>query len=1572
MTSSRRPPVDEPMPDPAVGAALDELKRKLLDLSRRNRLLNYRPTKASTVIVVDELPSEVFRILWAEEKAMHFLADAGASRSGEEADSLDVDDRALDGVEYVANAPAAGQHQDTFLQTRLDSARLDHVLRRIADQARQVEEDTGVSTMFLALGMLNYFESDDSDEPQRAPIILLPVTLTRASARSPWAIRARDDDPVLNASLEEYLRGSFGVTLPALPEEADRLDLAAYLAEVATLVQFRSRWRITNDIALGLFSFQKFVMYKDMEKNRVAYIGHPIFRRIVSRSGTVDVGLPDEVRRMSLDEEFAPESTPQVVDADSSQLRAMAAVSRAHDLVIQGPPGTGKSQTITNLIAGAVAAGKSVLFVAEKMAALQVVHRRLQDAGLGDFCLETHSAKGNKRAVVAELRRALDASLEPERLQSKNGARLAEVRGMLTAYTRAVHGRISPLDMTPFEAIGRRASVDGAPRLELRVDVTQVTREQFDAALRALGEVSEAAEACTDVTDHPWRGARRSFLPERDQAAVHKLVANLRRELRRLVREIATTQPRFGLPPATRLRDASRALALAGLLDRAPGAETAVLESPTWNNPPPLAIELLKRGRRATELAGAARDRFASDALTVRHGADIAVVHRLHHRWHRMFVREYRAVRRRWLQMRRPDYRATLGEQAEHLREVDAYQTERAWLGEVDREAKALFGRHWLGFESNWSTLESYINWVVDFRAACVQLRLQEQAMVMASQGPADVAELRGVAEHAEASEAHRNELGALLCWPDGYLADLEFDDFLNRLDAMGAAPQRFAEWANYLVAREASSGTVAAEVLDHLEAGEVQSVDLLDAFERTFLQSWLDHVVATRPELRNFHGLTHDQRIREFQSLDAQVLLENRRAIAAGVRARTQDRLTGLAATPAMALLRDQITRQRGHLPLRTIFAKAGEPIRAIKPCFMMSPLTVAQYLDPALHSFDLVIFDEASQVTPEDAVGSVVRGGQLVVVGDQRQLPPTNFFAVQGGQQAAEVGADGQLVVDDRESILELCLAGGIRQTMLAWHYRSRHESLIAFSNANFYESKLLTFPSADTDQSERGLQFEFVPDGVYEGAGLNRVEARRVADAVVEHFRADSGLSLAVGTFNLRQQLAIQDELEQRRRQYPDLEKCFAPGPDGFFVRNLENIQGDERDVIFLSVTYARGPFGGLNHNFGPINGDNGWRRLNVLVTRARHRLRVFSSMRADDIDLRRTKARGARLLQEFLRFAETGQLTSAIVAARSEVESPFEREVFEELTRRGLEVVPQVGVAGYRIDLGVLDSASPGRFICGLECDGVLYHSSETARDRDRLRQQVLERLGWRIVRLWSTDWFKDREAETERLLRRIDEAKRAAPTSPRLGVDKPVPDPSPPSSNGSPVSAPPPEEGDPGEKYTRITGWKEVGQEGLLAAPFPELLGAVVEVVRVEGPVHASIVAQRVIMKWGDRRAGSRIQARIESALAKSVRSGQIERRGDFYFWPSRPVVPRFRSDSGISPEHIAPEEYEAAVLKALVPGPLQVAELVRFVRSILGFDRTGNRIQPRIEAAIERLRTSGKVGEGGSGLQLRD
>jgi very-short-patch-repair endonuclease len=1587
--------------DPRLPLAVDTWKRKLLDLSMRNRLLNFRSTRVSTVTVHDEQPAEVFRQIFLLGESMRFRpmeraeVHAGIDSEPEaESDTLagEVHNTQVGSIEFepYSREELADRHVDDILQTTSTPEQLKRSLLRIETLAKGTLEEQGVNTLFLALGMLHYRDSESSAEFRKAPLVLLPVSLDRRNARSGFTVSSSGDDPLLNPALVELLRRNTGIVLPDLPS-GDALDegydLQQLLKAILDTVSTMEGWRVTNDIYLGLFSFQKFVMYKDLEANASSLINHRVIQRIVTRAGEQHLGLPEDIRSPSLDEVFPPEATAQVVDADASQLRALLAVEQGHDLVIEGPPGTGKSQTITNLIAQALSNGKSVLFVAEKMAALEVVASRLRDVGLGEFCLEMHSSKASKSAVIKQIAASLDASLS--RLDSVETVRdrLPDSRSRISDYVRAVHAPYGAMSISPYRAYGELAQVIDAPRLRLHLAPEGVTAAAFDSAVRALEELAAAATAVEPLHYHPYRDSHRTFFSEALLEEVRERANSAVVSEEEISALALQAESSLGLPRVRAAADVEVAVELAAILARSPGAPVEVLTSEAWNTTPPDAEDLVARGRCLTAQLAEIRNQLLDTAADQDPTADLAFVEE---RLSRPFGfmawlnGRYRAIARRWKSYRLPNFRGSMVDQLVLMRQVVEVRTGRSALSASRTRARELFGKLWRGDASNWDELERYIAWVVDFRAASVRHSLGARAVGVAAIGQPDVGSVKELRTMVTRLRADLDALGSALEWPDHYLEDTPFRAIADRAQSIVDGWRLGPRWAGFESTRQAAEQGLAAEVLVAALAGEVGMGDIVAAFRRAFWMQWLEAVVTDRPALRGFHGLTHEQRLAEFRDLDQRMLGENRRAVVTRLREFVQRKLRDESAQEAMPFLRREMARQRGHKPVRTTLAAAGTAVRAIQPCFMMSPLTVAQLLDGSEPSFDLVIFDEASQLPTEDAVGAILRGRQLVVVGDPKQLPPTNFFAVANGQVEPERDEDGNILFEDTESVLEEFMGAGAPPARLKWHYRSTDESLIAFSNAQFYDSELMTFPSVWFGGGNRALQFEHVAEGVYEGKGVNWKEAQQVADAVVEHARRWPSQSLGVGTFSTNQQYAILDLLEERRRREPDIEPFFASRvTGGFFVKNLENIQGDERDVIFISVTYAKARDGRLRFHFGPLNQQNGWRRLNVLVTRARHRMRVFSSIRSHDFHLEATTSTGARLLHDFLAYAETGRLDSPVLTARAETESPFERQVYNELTRRGLTLRPQVGVSGYRIDFGVMDSEVQGRFICGIECDGASYHRSETARDRDRLRQQVLEDRGWTIHRLWSTDWFKDRQGQIERLMVSIERTRQRVheEASPEVAAYSPVE--KSPRDVVHPGQASGPTEGgaDRNSGYSRPVARPYQAASGdtawmrrkLLEASPGQLVRTAERIIEVEAPIHIEELIARAAALWGTK-AGSRIADRLRRTVIGMTHSRRITMRDDFVWGPETVVEVRSRAAlQNPSADHIAPEEYDEAVRSILRSSvTLTHAQLIVETRALLGFQRTGARLELQIDSAIKRLLASGEAGEGSAGLVSRD
>jgi very-short-patch-repair endonuclease len=539
--------------------------------------------------------------------------------------------------------------------------------------------------------------------------------------------------------------------------------------------------------------------------------------------------------------------------------------------------------------------------------------------------------------------------------------------------------------------------------------------------------------------------------------------------------------------------------------------------------------------------------------------------------------------------------------------------------------------------------------------------------------------------------------------------------------------------------------------LVDAVEDGRITRDEFVGAFDYAYAR-WVAETIVNEDEiLSGFLAERHEAAIEAFVAADQKVCELARQIVKARIGAAVPTQ-TNFGKDPEWGTLAREINKKARHMPLRQLFGRIPNVMTQLAPCIMMSPLSIAQYLPAEAKPFDVVIFDEASQIPVWDAIGAIARGSQVIVVGDPEQLPPTSV-----GQRGVDDEDDDGSTVQSQQSILDECLASNIPSMRLSWHYRSRHESLIAFSNAKYYRGELMTFPSPVT--RDTAVRYVHVEGGIYErgGAKVNRKEAEAVVAEVVRRLTT-STKSIGVVTFNGEQQRLIENMLDQARRSEPALEPHFDRNQtrEPILVKNIENVQGDERDVIIFSVAVGPDKSGRITAQISSLNSEGGHRRLNVAVTRARSELLVYATLRPEQIDLGRTSAKGVVDFKHFLEFAEHGAraIAEAFSPTGRETESPFEDAVMDALQGHGWSVHPQVGVSFFRVDLGIVHPDFPGRYLAGVECDGATYHRSATARDRDRLREMVLTNLGWQIRRIWSTEWWMDSSAAAEKLHARL--------------------------------------------------------------------------------------------------------------------------------------------------------------------------------------------------------------------------
>lgn len=769
-------------------------------------------------------------------------------------------------------------------------------------------------------------------------------------------------------------------------------------------------------------------------------------------------------------------------------------------------------------------------------------------------------------------------------------------------------------------------------------------------------------------------------------------------------------------------------------------------------------------------------------------------------------------------------------------------------------------------------------------------------------------------------------------------------------------------------------------------QAGVAESVNLAtfwpDAagrltreFERSWYTGVMREALESRPPLLRFERANHEEIAQEFKHLDRVVQHYNRAKVAL----RHWQNVPRQDAGGALGWLRTQFGLNSRHKPIRTAMSRAGGAIQDIKPVFLMSPLSIAMYLPQDGPRFDMVIFDEASQVKPEDAFGGILRAKQLIIVGDSKQMPPTSFFDkltsdVGDGEDMEETDQDGKTMAD-LESVLALTKSklpehsAHVRD--LRWHYRSKHEGLIATSNRLFYRDRLVVFPSPWSASSDLGLILRHDPKTVYGrgGSRKNVEEARQVAKAALQQILRNPSLTLGIAAFSMAQQEAIQDELDLLRQSNPafaefDSRHQYEP----LFVKNLENVQGDERDVIFISVGYGRDENGFVSMSFGPLNREGGERRLNVLITRARVRCEIFTNIKAGDIRMGENPARGVEAFRTFLAFADSGSLDVPEIAGKEPM-SPFEEAVLDEIRREGYEVEPQIGSCGFYVDLGVRHPANRDRFVLGIECDGAKYHSARSARDRDKLRQQVLESRGWRIHRIWSTAWWHHPDRE---LKRAIESIQRAIALEGRSEEPNGHLDPPPVElvRDEAPVLT---QRSVPMISLSKLS--VSLRGQPLHEVPTYQIAEWVAKVVRDEAPVHIEEVVRRIREAAEVGRAGSRIRPAIDKGAEVACRAHGIHKKGEFlYVRGMTEFAPRRRDllpPNAKKLDYVAPEEIQAALHLAIEDAyGIEEAEAMTIASRYLGFDRTTVAMQAVLSKELKTLIGMGRIEVDGGVLKV--
>ncbi|MDI1267866.1 MAG: DUF3320 domain-containing protein [Polaromonas sp.] len=1577
---------------------LSNWKSKLLDLTLRNRLLNFKPTKSTLQIIAPDLgrmedalaDDAEFRI-----RPLPAIMEGNDPRSGQvhanRTSRAPLDDMALEAL--ANNELLANVGQDA----------LDGNLLTIFSAARTGLEEGGANTLFLALGLLEWTEAENSESKYLAPLLLIPITLERQSVRSGFRLRRHDDEAIVNPTLLQLLKTSFELRvggMEVIPTDEKGIDVKKVLHSFRLAVRDIKKWEVLEQAHLGIFSFKKYLMWKDLQDRSAQLKSNRVVKHLIENSGQAFAREPYSGEFDRLDDTHQPRDILAPLLADSSQLKAICAIDAGQDLVLQGPPGTGKSQTITNLIAHNLAKGKTVLFVSEKMAALEVVHRRLNDIGLGPFCLELHSSKAKKSDVIQQLGKALD--IVGERTANdwdREAERLGHFRQELNGLVGALH-KVYPNGLTAFSAIGVCIqSSERAPSPMPWPDAFTHSQEQLDGLRETSRRICAMAQDLGPLSGHPLAAIGKTEWSPNWVAELGAASKLLDEAIRVFIEKSAAVgdfikHPAVGLS----LEDYAALDELADVLLAAPKVPEGLARQAHDTRVRAMVQSLAKhgvtRGAHWVKVgAGWTPQLSKLNATELKSQWTEAQVTW----WPKSWLAK-RAFSGRLMRFR-ADSSRPVPQQIDGMIEALAdVNDEDQVLLTMHAEAESVLQGAYNGIQTDWSILTLHEQWAQAFTNAVTRvagvdpqavntLRLHLQPLVsdnrahLAPSGPVG----RSLLAYRDAWRDLRQKMDVLdtraqpvapLAGPAG--ANAALARIQGVLTGWSLAGQKLRPWCLWRNVRDTAISLGLQGLVADLETGVIDLANVETHFDFSYCDWWLKKILDIDPLLRSFHSADHERKIREFRESDTRFQKLTEKYIAATLSGRIPTASGAMVgADSELGRLRRELQKQRKHLPVRQLVQGLPTLLPKLKPCLLMSPLSVAQYLDAGYAPFDLVVFDEASQIPVWDAVGAIARGKQLAVVGDPKQLPPTNFF-----NKSTDSEGRGDEQVEDLESILDECLGAGMNRLSLQWHYRSRHESLITFSNVHYYDSCLVTFPSPVTD--DVAVKFERV-NGIYDRGATrtNRIEAEAIVKGIEQHYLtpSKSHLTLGVVTFNQPQQALIETLLDARRRSSQALDRAIAGRPqEPLFIKNLENVQGDERDVIFFSITFGPDATGKTTMNFGPLNGEGGHRRLNVAISRAREAVVIYSSLMPEQIELSRVRAIGVRDLKHYLEFAIKGPraLVEQSAPTGLEPDSPFETAVIRILRNHNWEVHPQVGCSGYRIDIGVVDPRAPGRYLIGIECDGRTYHSGATARDRDRLRQHILEKLGWRIHRIWSTDWWLNPEEEAKKILARLQ-----ALLKDEEAVEEAPPVDLPPGDMAQKVS--PEFEAEVVENtqpsipvYTSVDlspGSPDLFYDYKVAS---QLAAQLADIIEIEGPVSEAVLFRKVARAWGLSRTGQRIVRRL-SALAPST-ARKTEEGENVFYWP-KAVQPgsmtyfRIADDTDGSKRHIDEvciEELSALVLHVLhQTGNSSRLDVARSVCRSIGMAVSTSSAMERAVLAVETLKTQQKINESEGYIRLQ-
>lgn len=1547
-------------------------ERKLLDMTLRNTLLSFKLSRNILQIICPDLAVLEDELSDGKEFSIMPIPIEW------EFSARDSKIFEIEKEKNIIQSLVENEFKNGRIRTFLNDDNLVDIIKKLIRKAKNSMEENGTNTLYLALGFLKWFENKKSVKERYAPIIMIPVDIVKKMGNKGYVIRVRDDEPQINITLLEFLKQNYDIEisgLDPLPVDESGIDVPLILKTIRMGIMNQPRWDVSEISFIGLFSFSRFVMWNDLRNRSEELAKNKVVSSLIS--GKIEWKLEELVSADELDELLVPSDLAIPSSVDSSQLSAIVSASEGQSFVLHGPPGTGKSQTITNMIANSLYHGKSVLFVAEKMAALSVVYKRLSVIGLGSFCLELHSNKAQKKNVLQQFENTLEVGhIKKPDDYIETAQKIQEIRLLLNEVVNELHKK-QTCGKSIYELIGIFEE-----KIELyelisvpEDDYSQISKQKLEDYQDIMRRFKIAYDECGyKICDFFKPIENRDFYPEYKKE-IENILNKYDDILTNSNSAIEKIKDLFGISYSINIFEYQCIYKVIDKLSK----YQRILGQLVCNNEFDILAErivrLVDNGKQMKNLKGEILSEFDTSVFSYDIQTNFLHWKNADLKWFLpKTIQQSKILRAFKIYAQNPKQisKKNIKKKFEIFIQYKNLVNE---ISNADEYLTNIFGVLWNNHDTEWNDLTKIVNDSIELRKELDTIP-QNIFLSLVSWLKKHEAELpkykdefliyiKSYEKFYETEEILKEKYYIFYENEDNNWIQYRkksCENILSNLDYLKA-------WISLLCIYDAAKIEGIEYACDAVLNRNVSSELLVEAFNINIIYAILSSVIGKSEVLCKFQGSQFEETIFKYKELLNEFEILTIKELVAVLSSKIPNTNIGNVNSSEIGILQKAIKSRGRGISVRKLFDSIPNLLRRLCPCMLMSPMSVAQFVDPSFPKFDLVIFDEASQLPTSEAVGAIARGKNVIVVGDPKQLPPTSFFS-------SSYFDDDNMDIEDLESVLDDCMAINMPQKHLLWHYRSRHESLIAYSNMKYYDNKLFTFPSPNDLSSK--VKYVSV-DGYYDKgkSKQNKAEAIEVVKEIVKRL-GDKELrkeSIGVVTFSSVQQNLIDDLLLEEFAKNHELEQINNDLSEPVFIKNLENVQGDERDVIIFSICYAPDKEGKMSMNFGPINREGGWRRLNVAITRARKEMIVVATLKPENIDLSRTKAEGVYGLKGFLEYAINGKNMFGVKNYTiKEKNILLAKIISKQINEQGYKTSFEIGSSNYRVDIGVINPVNPNEYIIGIMLDGENYQIAETSRDRNILQHSVLEGLGWRLYHIWTIDWLDSPKKEMEKLLIEIKNTveKKDILKSDNFKVVRTEIEFEKIADNFL--------ENEKSIEYVTC----KINQLGY-ANEFYKIENQLVikklikKIIQQEAPISHKLLTKRVIEVWGITRSGSKVDEIIIDNISKiSVKKTRSQEQKFYWGKSQKPkeymVYRRSNDDCKRAMDEICEQEVSNAIYDIMENHcSLIEDDLIRETARIFGYTKRGNIIEKSVKAGIECAIVRGFIERvaGGEKIQLK-